>query len=154
MKKAQERSAVRALLLLAGLMILGYLVLFKLPHKQSSSFPGKSFILLSFDDFDNLMGLRDPVPPAHQQALFDQYRGRYVRWHGEVWEVGRDVTGDILLKVRHNIDTEDFDVLVRLNPSTEEEWGRLSRGKAVSYIGRLVSFSPATGYYLDKGEIE
>ncbi len=140
--------------MLAGLMILGYFVFFRLPHQQSSSFPGKSFILLSFDDFDNLMGLRDPVPPAHQQALFNQYRGRYVRWHGEVWEVGRDVTGDILLKVRHKIDTEDFDVLVRLDPSMEEKIGRLSRGKAVSYVGRLVSFSPAEGYYLDQGEIE
>jgi hypothetical protein len=154
MQETEARPKVKMVLLLVGLIALGYLILSRSPDYQGSSSSGRDFTLLSFDDFDNMIGGRDRMPPAQQQVLFAQYRGRYVKWYGEVHKCERTPAGDYLLEVRHRVDTDDFDVVVRLDRSDEQKLKRLSRGKAVSYIGRLDSFSPAMGYYLDKGEIE
>lgn len=154
MQETEARPKVKMVLLLVGMIALGYLILSRLPDYQGSSSSGRDFILLSFDDFDNMIGGRDRMPPAQQQALFAQYRGRYVKWYGEVHQSEKTLASDYLLKVRHRVDTDDFDVVVRLNRSEEEKLKRLSRGEAVSYRGKLVSFDPVKGYYLEDGGIE
>lgn len=87
-------------------------------------------------------------------VIFQQYRGKYVRWTGEVYEAETNISGNLILKVRHRASTNDFDVAVRLGASQAEKLKRLNRGEAVSYSGKLISFDPDVGYYLEDGEID
>jgi hypothetical protein len=91
---------------------------------------------------------------SHRMLMFNQYRGKYVRWHGEVYQVERTAEGDYLLRIKHGMGTKPFEVTLRLDLSKEEELGNLKRGEAVSYTGKLVSLDPRVGYYLENGDIE
>ena len=140
--------------LFLGLIVLVYFLLFGLPNQKQSQLPDKNFILLSFDDFDNLIGRRDRLATDHKKAMFNQYQGRYVRWSGEVYEIVKEISGDFILKVQHTVGIRNFDVTVRFDGSKAEELKRLNRGEAVSYTGKLISFDPDTGYCLEDGELE
>jgi hypothetical protein len=109
---------------------------------------------LSFDDFDNLIGGRDRLAQNHRTLIFDHYRGKYVRWHGQVHRIERTLRGDYLLRIKHGMGIRVFDVTVRLDSSRKERLENLNRDEAVSYTGRLASFDPAIGYYLEDGDID
>jgi len=94
------------------------------------------------------------VAVDHKKAMFYQYQGRYVRWSGEVYEIVKEISGDFILKVAHTAGDRNCDVTVRFDKSRTEKLRRLNRGEAVSYTGKLISFDPESGYYLEDGEIE
>jgi hypothetical protein len=144
----------KIILLFLGLFLLGYFLLFGLLNQEQSQVLDKKFILLSFDDFDNLIGGRDRLALDHKKAMFNQYQGRYVRWSGEVYEIVKEISGDFILKVQHTTGIKNFDVVVRFDRSKAEELKRLNRKEVVSYTGKLISFDPDTGYYLEDGELE
>ena len=147
-------SIGKLVFLFVGLFLLGYFILSILSDQKPSLAPDKKSILLSFDDFDNLIGGRDRLLADHKRAMFNQYQGRYVRWSGEVYEIVKDISGDFILRVQHTIGIRNFDVTVRFDESKAEKLKRLNRGGAVSYTGKLISFDPESGYYLEDGEIE
>ncbi len=136
------------------LILLGYFLLFGPPNQRQPQLPDKRLILLSFDDFVNVIGGRDRLLADQKKALFDQYQGRYVRWSGEVYEIVKEISGDFILKVQHTPGIKNFDVTVRFDGSKAEKLRRLNRGGAVIYSGKLISFDPDTGYYLEDGDIE
>ena len=140
--------------LFIGLFLLGYFILSSLSDQKPSLAPDKKFILLSFDDFDNLIGGRDRLLADHKKGMFSQYQGRYVRWSGEVYEIVKGISGDLILKVQHTAGVKNFDVTIRFDESKAEKLRRLNKGEAVSYTGKLISFDPESGYYLEDGEIE
>ncbi len=133
---------------------MALLVLSALSCQQKSKSNDKKFLLLSFEDFDNLIGAKDRLALEHQKAVFGKYRGRYVRWSGEVYDIRKDVSGDFVLRIQHTAGARDFDVTLHLDATKAEKLKRLSRGEAVSYSGRLASFDPETGYFLEDGDIE
>ncbi len=144
----------KIIFLFIGLSLLGYFILSGLSHQKRFFAPNKKFILLSFDDFDNVIGGRNRLLTDHKKAMFSQYQGKYVRWSGEVYEVVKEISGDFILKVQHTVGIKSFHVRVRFDGTKAEKLKRLSRGEAVSYKGKLVSFDPDTGYYLEDGELE
>jgi len=144
----------KTIFLFIGLFVLGYFILSGLSDQKRSFPPDKKLILLSFDDFDNLIGGRDRLLTDHKKAMFNQYRGRYVRWSGEVYGITKKISGDFILKVQHTAGIRNFDVTIRFDDSKAEKLKRLNRGEAVSYSGKLVSFDPDSGYYLEDGELE
>jgi hypothetical protein len=154
MQRQKDRSRGRITLLFLGLIVLILLALFGLPDRNDFRQEEKKFILLSFEDFHNLVGGRERLGPDHQRAMFGRYRGRYVRWAGEVYDIRKDVSGDFVLRIQHMAGARNFDVTLRLNATKAERLKRLSRGEAVSYSGRLASFDPETGYFLEDGDIE
>jgi len=139
---------------LLGLVVLGYFVLSGFSDQKSSFAPDKKFILLSFDDFHNLIGGRDRLPTDQKKAILNQYRGRCVRWSGEVYEIVKGISGDFLLRVQHGAGFRNFDVTVRFHQSKAEKLKKLNSGEAVSYRGKLVSFDPDSGFYLEDGGFE
>ena len=151
-----EKSAPKGkiILLFLGIVLLGYFLLVGLRNQEQSQLPDKNFILLSFDDFDNLIGRRDRLATDHKKAMFNQYQRRYVRWSGEVYEIVKEISGDFILKVQHTAGVRNFDVTVRFDESKAEKLKRLNKGGALSYTGKLISFDPDTGYYLEDGELE
>lgn len=139
---------------LLGLVLLGYFILSGLLDQKSSFAPDKKSVLLSFDDFHNLIGGRDRLPADQKKAMFNQYQGRYVRWSGEVYEIAKNISGDFILKVQHGAGFRNFDVTVRFDQSKAEKLKKFNRGEVVSYTGKLVSFDPDSGYYLEDGGLE
>lgn len=152
MQKSTPRGKI--ILLFLGLTLLGYFLLFGLPEQKQSQLTDKKFILLSFDDFDNLIGGKDRLALDHKRAIFSQYQGRYVRWSGEVYEIVKEVSGDFILKVQHTPGVRNFDVVIRFDGFKAEKLKGLNRGEVVNYTGELVGFDPETGYYLEDGDIE
>jgi hypothetical protein len=143
------------IILILGLIILtSLLVLFAPPGFQKLTNTDRNFTLLSFDDFDNLVGGKDRLDQSHRLLIFDQYRGKYVSWHGEVYQKERTAEGDYLLRIKHGVNRKPFEVTLILDLSEKENWENLNRGEAVSYTGKLVSFDPEVGYYLENGDIE
>ena len=152
MKKKVPKG--KSLLLFLGTVFLAYLLLVGVRNQELSQLLPKKFILLSFDDFDNLIGGKDRVFADHKKAMFNQYRGRYVRWTGEVYEIVKETSGDFILKVQHTGGIKNFDVTVRFDGLKTDKLKRKSKGEVVTYTGKLISFDPGTGYYLEDGELK
>ena len=140
--------------LFLGLLLLGYFLLSGLLNQKRSQIQDKSFILLSFDDFENLIGGRDRLATNHKKVMFNQYLGKYVRWSGQVHEIAKEASGYFVLRVQHSPGIRDFDVTVRFGRLKADKLERKRRGEVVSYSGKLISFDPDTGYYLVDGELE
>lgn len=138
----------------AAIILLALFLLFVFSCQQQSESNDKKFLLLSFEDFDNLIGAKDRLAADHQKGIFSRYRGRYVRWAGEVYEIRKEVSGYFVLRIKHMAGARSFDVSVRFDATEAEKLKRLNRGEAVSYSGRLANFDPETGYYLEDGGIE
>jgi hypothetical protein len=91
---------------------------------------------------------------AQRKHIFEKYKGRYVRWSGEVGEVVKEISRDYVLRVKHSQITEDFEVSVRFDKSKERKLLMLKRGDVVNYMGKLTDFNSSSGYYLEDGDIE
>jgi hypothetical protein len=114
----------------------------------------RKFLLLSFEDFNSLMGGNDHLSVFQRKRMFERYKGRYVRWWGEVEEVIKEISGDYTLRVKHYQTAKDFEVSIRFDKSKREKLLMLKRGKPVNYMGKLTEFDPSLGYYLEDGDIE
>ncbi len=91
---------------------------------------------------------------TQRKHMFEKYKGRYVRWCGEVEEVKKEISGGYTLRVRHSQTAKDFEVSIRFDKSKGQKLLMLKRGDAVDYVGKLTNFDPSSGYYLEDGEIE
>lgn len=128
-----------------------------LSRSQRDTLPpiqGRKFLLLSFEDFNTLVGGNDRMDAAQRKHIFEKYKGRYVRWSGEVGEVVKEISRDYVLRVKHSQITEDFEVSVRFDKSKERKLLMLKRGDVVNYMGKLTDFNSSSGYYLEDGDIE
>jgi hypothetical protein len=140
--------------ILIGLIILIALFLSRSSRHWDPRVQGREFLLLSFEDFITLTGGNDRMDAAQRKHIFEKYKGRYVRWSGEVEEVIKEISGDFILRVKHSQITRDFEVSVRFEKSKEGKLLTLKRGDAVNYTGRLTDFTSSSGYYLEDGNTE
>jgi len=86
--------------------------------------------------------------------MFERYRGRYVRWWGEVEEVIGEISEDYTLQVKPTHTAEDLQISIRFDKSKRQKLLTLKKGDGVNYMGRLTDFDPSFGYYLEDGDIE
>ncbi len=144
----------RIIFILIGLIIVAAFFLSRSPRHQHPGVQGREFLLLSFEDFNTLVGGNDRMDAAQRKHIFEKYKSRYVRWSGEVGEVVKEISGDYILHVKHLQTAGDFEVSVRFDKSKRPRLLLLKRGDAVNYMGRLVSWDSSSGYYLEDGDIE
>ena len=151
----------KIIFILIGLIILISVFLSRYPSQKSPSIQSqdtevveRKFLLLSFEDFNGLMGGNDRISAVQRKRMFERYKGRYVRWSGEVEEVIKEISGDYTLRVRHSQTAKDFEVSIRFDKSKREKLLMLKRGEPVNYMGKLTEFDPQLGYYLEDGDIE
>jgi hypothetical protein len=151
----------KIIFILIGLIILISFFLSRSPSHKSPSTQSqdtevveRKFLLLSFEDFNGLMGGNDHLSAEQRKRMFERYQGRYVRWWGEVEEVIKEISGDYTLRVRHSQTAKDFEVSIRFDKSKREKLLMLKRGGPVNYMGKLAEFDPQLGYYLEDGDIE
>ncbi len=144
----------KIIFILIGLIIVAAFFLFRPARHTHPPIQGKRFLLLSFEDFNSLVGGHDRIGAAQRQHMFEKYRGRYVRWSGEVEEVVKKISGEYVLRVRHSQAARDFDVSVRFDKSKRHKLLRLKKGDVVNYMGQLTDFDSSSGYHLEDGNIE
>jgi hypothetical protein len=144
----------KVVFILMGLAIVTAIFLSRSARYGRPPVQGREFLLLSFEDFNTLVGGHDRMDAAQRKHIFEKYKGRYVRWSGEVEEVVKEISGDYLLRVRHSQTTKDFDVSVRFDRSKRRKLVTLKRGDAVNYVGKLADLNSFSGYYLEDGDIE
>jgi len=144
----------KIIFILIGLIILISFFLSRSPSHKSPSTHERKFLLLSFEDFNGLMGGNDRISAVQRKRMFERYQGRYVRWWGEVEEVIKEISGDYTLRVKHYQTAKDFEVSIRFDKSKREKLLMLKRGEPVNYMGKLAEFDPQLGYYLEDGDIE
>ena len=151
----------KIIFILIGLIILLSIFLSRYPSQKSPSIQSqdtevveRKFLLLSFEDFNGLMGGNDRISAVQRKRMFERYKGRYVRWSGEVEEVIKEISGDYTLRVRHSQTAKDFEVSIRFDKSKREKLLMLKRGEGVNYTGKLTDLDPSSGYYLEDGDIE
>lgn len=144
----------KIILILVGVIVLASIFLSRSSRHMDPSIQEKRFLLLSFEDFNNLIGGNDRMGAEQMKHMFERYTGRYVRWWGEVEEIVKEISGDYILRVNSGQAPEDLPVNVRLDKSKRQKLIALKRGKGVSYTGRLTDFDAQSGYYLDDGDIE
>jgi hypothetical protein len=144
----------KAVFLLIGLIMVAALFLSRSQRDTLPPIQGRKFLLLSFEDFNTLVGGNDRMDAAQRKHIFEKYKGRYVRWSGEVGEVVKEISRDYVLRVKHSQITEDFEVSVRFDKSKERKLLMLKRGDVVNYMGKLTDFNSSSGYYLEDGDIE
>ena len=140
--------------IIIGLVIVAAVVLSRSSRHRDASVQGREFLLLSFEDFDNLAGGKDRMDAMQRKRIFEKYKGRYVRWSGEVEGVVKEISGDYILRVRHSQTAKDFDVSVRFDKSKRQKLLTLEKGDPVNYMGKLTGFDSSSGYYLEDGDVE
>ncbi len=140
--------------IIIGLVIVAAVVLSRSSRDRYPSVQGREFLLLSFEDFDNLAGGKDRMDTKQRKHIFEKYKGRYVRWSGEVEGVVKEISGDYILRVRHSQTAEDFDVSVSFDKSKRQKLLTLKKGDPVNYMGKLTGFDSSSGYYLEDGDVE
>ena len=144
----------KVVFILMGLLIVTAVFLSRSARHGRPPVQGREFLLLCFEDFNSLVGGDDRMDAAQRKHIFEQYKGRYVRWSGEAGEVVKEISGDYLLRVRHSQTTKDFDVSVRFDESKRQKLLILKRGDLVNYLGKLIDLDSSSAYYLEDGEIE
>jgi len=144
----------KIIFILLGLVILITIFLSKPPSDKLASTQERRFLLLSFEDFNSLIGGNDRIGDLQRKHMFERYRGRYVRWWGEVEEVIGEISEDYTLQVKPTHTAEDLQISIRFDKSKRQKLLTLKKGDGVNYIGRLTDFDPSFGYYLEDGDIE
>jgi len=144
----------KIIFILIVLIILISVFLSRPPSHKFPSTQERRSLLLSFEDFDGLIGGNDRLGVGERRHLFEKYKGRYVRWWGEVEEVIKEISGDYTLLVKPSQSVRDLEISIRFDKSKRQKLLMLKRGEAVNYRGKLTDFDPALGYYLEDGDIE
>lgn len=120
----------------------------------------RSFINQGYMDLYASLGTESRKTELQKETLFETYKGKYVRWDGEVVDVDTTL-GSTSLQVRHHRPRDpfeiapDYDVVIYMPRDQIPALSKIGKGDVVSYSGRLSSFSEAFGLtlYLQDGEI-
>lgn len=82
-----------------------------------------------------------------------EFKGRKVKWTGEVTSVGESTFGGLELQVKMNPDTWTSDLLIELKASQRSRATHLNKGDSVTFTGILDSWGSILPITLKDGEI-
>lgn len=82
-----------------------------------------------------------------------EFKGRKVKWIGEVTSVGDSMFGGLQLQVKMNADTWTSDLLIELKASQRSRATHLNKGDLVTFTGILDSWGSILPITLKDGEI-
>ena len=109
---------------------------------------------LTWAEVDRIYNIRTTqLTELQRKELWSEFRGRRVRWSGEVVAV-RETFGKVNLHVRMNPDTVTSDLRIVLNPSQRARAMQLARGEAVTFTGALSEWGVLLPITLKNGVLE
>ncbi|MEN3371061.1 MAG: hypothetical protein V7609_3204 [Verrucomicrobiota bacterium] len=88
-----------------------------------------------------------------KEERWKEFKGRKVKWTGEVTSVGDSMFGGLELQVKMNPDTWTSDLLIELKASQRSRATRLNKGDLVTFTGILDSWGTILPITLKGGEI-
>lgn len=136
------------------LLILAFILYLILTGTLSEKYPDKKeFIYFSFEDFNTLIGLNDQLTLSQVQNIFNSYKGKYVSWVGEIEEIKKNTSGELVIYFKHFPKAKEYDVRVVLAEPNKEKVEKIKKGYLIPYSGRLESYDPVFGYLLVDGDI-
>ncbi|MDK2795561.1 MAG: hypothetical protein PWQ22_1627 [Archaeoglobaceae archaeon] len=119
--------------------------------KQSSIQKEKEYVNVSFEDFDELFGLRSKLTDYQKKELFErEYKGKYVVWSCELVEVSEDGSE---ARFRCKPSTWTWDLIVKFRSDQKGKLLKYQKGDIVTVEGMIWSYSELFGHRLTDGII-
>lgn len=90
---------------------------------------------LSFEEMNRLFGRESPLSKKEKKLRWDEYKGKYITWTGNISYLAWGLMSGSIMGVTHKGENE---VVVYLKDEYEGYAKRLHKGDPVTYRGRLV----------------
>lgn len=98
---------------------------------------------ITFDEVDRQFGPGGALTDLQKREAWKAYRGKCVRWTGELVYVDESFLGDLSVGFRHKKMTLTYDVLVRAPRSARQQLMQLRQGARYEYTATLRNYGGA-----------
>lgn len=98
---------------------------------------GREFIDVTVESLDATFGPETALPPGEKKRLWEDYKGKYVRWRGIVTYIGAGRMYWNRIGFRHKEGTTETDAEVVFNSEYYNKIMLLKEGDYVTYTARL-----------------
>ncbi len=110
---------------------------------------------MKWSEYDNVYNTRSNSTDMQKDALWKNFEGKTVAWEGTVAEVKEGTFGGLVLNIKMNSETLTNDIALTLKESEKSEAMSLTKGKKISFVGKLKSYGGAfLPLTMDEGEIK
>jgi hypothetical protein len=117
--------------------------------------PKETISPMKWSEYDNVYNTRSNSTDMQKDALWKNFEGKTVAWQGTVAEVREGTFGGLVLNIKMNSETLTNDIALTLKESEKSEAMSLTKGKKISFVGKLKSYGGAfLPLSIDEGEIK
>jgi hypothetical protein len=121
----------------------------------TTSNPTTSISPMRWSEYDNVYNSRSSSTDMQKDALWKNFEGKTVAWQGTVEDVREGTFGGLVLNIKMNSETLTNDIALTLKESEKSEAMSLTKGKKISFVGKLKSYGGAfLPLSMDEGEIK
>jgi hypothetical protein len=112
----------------------------------------EGFVDISFEELNKTFGKENRMTESQKDKLWKKYRGKYVRWTGQVVSRGLGRVSGLKMGIRHK---EGTDIELSLDIEMKDKVLQTKAGDTVTYTGKLVNRRGVIlPYKLEDGKIE
>lgn len=113
--------------------------------------PKKILLVETFEDLDNIFGKESKVSEAQKEIAWEQYKGKYVSWMGQIMYKNINVASGLRMGMMQKVKG---DVEVRISLAKKDKVLKFHDGETILYTGKLVErCGDKTPYILEDGDI-
>jgi hypothetical protein len=107
---------------------------------------------IGWSEVNEIYGLKSKKTDLQKDAEWGRFKGRKVKWTGEVSSIG-DTFGTLVLQVKMNPETFASDLLIRMKEIQRSKALKYSRGDTITFVGILNDWGTLLPITLTDGEI-
>ena len=112
----------------------------------------EGFVDISFEELNKTFGKENRMTESQKDKLWKKYRGKYVRWTGQVVSRGLGRVSGLKMGIKHK---EGTDIELSLDVKMKDTVLQTKAGDTVTYTGKLVNRRGVIlPYKLEDGKIE
>jgi hypothetical protein len=117
--------------------------------------PKETISPMKWSEYNSVYNTRSNSTDMQKDALWKNFEGKTVAWEGTVAEVKEGTFGGLVLNIKMNSETLTNDIALTLKESEKSEAMSLTKGKKISFVGKLKSYGGAfLPLTMDEGEIK
>jgi len=109
---------------------------------------------VEWSEINKIYNLNSNYTDFQKDEIWKKYKGKKVKWRGQVSDVSKGLFGGLTLQVKMNRKSFTSDVLINLSKSSEPAALQLKKREIVTYIGVLKSWGSFLPITLDDGVLE
>ncbi len=112
----------------------------------------EGFIDISFEELDKIFGKENRMTESQKDKLWEEYKGKYVRWTGKVVSRGLGRVSGLRMGINHK---EGTDIELCFDIEKKDKVLQTKVGDTVTYTGKLINrCGYILPYKLEDGKIE